>query len=176
MLLDEAVEVRDDLWFRVGEARSCCGEATLGDEVSQQAHFANRHRCVLTETPNPSRYRDSRTDRDLMERAPTFCGQERMMASNLDRTARPRRDLEARLDAAVHPGVDFLRLHRAIPREPENRWHPLSYRRFDRQPLPCCGIDNDTIIFYTLPHARSARNDDQVRVLEPTRHPVQVVK
>src|SRR5260370_7695457 len=105
-----------------------------------------------------------------MKRLPAICSQERMMASDLDRTARPRCDLEARLDAAVHPGVDFLRLHRSIPREPENRWHPLSYRRFDRQSLPCCGVDTDTITFYPLPHARSAPPHPPLQDLYPTHH------
>src|SRR6266851_2400827 len=176
VLRDHMVEIGDDFWVRVGEAWSCPGKAPFGDEVSQQTHFAQLDRCVVAEAPYPSGHADARADCNVMKRSPPLCGQERMMASNLDRATSPGRDLEARLDAAVHPGVDFLRLHRPIPAEPENRWHLPSYRGFDRQPLPRRGVDNDTIILYTLPHARPARNDDQVRVLEPTRHPIQVVE
>src|SRR5712691_40872 len=117
------MEVAENLRIGVGETWSCPSKAPFGDEVSQQAHHAEGHRCVEAETGHPSGHADAGADRNVMKRMPALCGQERMMASNLDRTTRPSRDLEARLDAAVHPRVNFAWLYRSIPTEAEYRWH-----------------------------------------------------
>src|SRR5437588_12618260 len=47
---------------------------------------------------------------------------------------------------------------------------------FDGQALPTKWIVEEAVTFEALSHSRSSRDDDQVAVLEPTRHPVQVVE
>src|SRR6266446_9981351 len=98
------------------------------------------------------------------------------MARDLNGTAGSSRNPKTRLDSTVHPRMDFLRFDRSIPSEPKNRRHSFSDGVFDGQTFACSGVDNDTIMFYTLPHRGPTRHDDQVRVLEPARHAVQVVE
>src|SRR5260370_35792439 len=132
---DQSVEVGDDLGICVGEAGGCAREPTLRDEIAEKTRLADRLRCVLAETLDPSRNGDARAGRDVVERPPTLDGQERMVARDFDRATGPSYDAETWLDAAVDPGVDVLWLGPSIPRKPENGRHSATYGLLDRQPL-----------------------------------------
>src|ERR1700693_4692513 len=99
-----------------------------------------------------------------------------MMASYLDRPSTTRRDLETRFDTAVDPLGDLIGLHCPVRCESKDLLLVLSNSFLYGQALTGFWVDNKTVMFYALPHRRPASHDDQVGVLEPARHPVQIVE
>src|SRR5216683_7229937 len=96
--------------------------------------------------------------------------------TTLYRSTASGRHLETGFDTAIDPIADPVRLDRTIRAESEDLRQVALYGFFDGQTFTSRGVDNKAIILYTLSHGRSPRDDDQVRVLEPAGHPVQVVE
>src|SRR5229473_8288539 len=99
-----------------------------------------------------------------------------MMAGHFDRPSAARGYLETGFDATVDPLAHIARLHRAVGGEAEDRGHPTADSLLNRQTLPRFWVIDDAVVADALSHRRPTRDDDQVRVLEPARHPVQVVE
>src|SRR5450759_1569326 len=87
-----------------------------------------------------------------------------------------RGDLETRFYAAVDPFAYLVRLDRPIRREAERRRYTTPDCFLNGQSLPSSWVIDEAVVAEALSHRRPTRHDDQVRVLEPACHPVQVVE
>jgi len=111
---DCVVKIRNDLGIGVRESRRFSGEATLGNEVSDQPDLGQLKARVRAEAVDRPRYRNAVSNDHIVERLPTPDRHERMVTSNFDRPTRPSRDLEAWLDAAVDPSGNVIWLDTSI--------------------------------------------------------------
>src|SRR5229473_1921709 len=170
------VKIGDDFGIGVRKTRGIAGQTALRDEVSKQPDPPKSPRGVLTKTVDDSRDSNRLADDHVVQWLPaTYC-QKRVVTRDFDRSTAARRHLETGLDTAIDPLADLVRPDRTIRAESEDLGQVALHGFFDRQTLASSKIDNKTIIFYTLSHSRSPCNDDQVRVLEPACHAVQVVE
>ena len=173
---DGLAVVSDDVRIRIRDVRSRAGQRPFRYEVTHETdHFVWRG-SVGAKAVDNSRHSNLVADHDVMQRLPSTNRQERVVPGDFDRATRSRGDLETRLDAAVHPGGNLVRLDSAIRCKAVNLWYLPPDRVFDGQPLASLKVDNETITFNTLSHRRSSCDDDQVAVLESAGHAVQVVK
>ena len=98
------------------------------------------------------------------------------MTRNLDRTAAASGDLEAWLYPTVNPGMYIARLDTSVRCKAMDLENLSMNRLFDGHPFARGWIVDESVASGALSHGRTSRDDDQVAVLEPARHPVQVVE
>src|SRR5713226_6537995 len=91
--------------------------------VAQERPSSGPHPDGVRERTGGSRHGNASADGDVVKGPPPLDGEEGMVAGDLDGTAGSCRHPEARLDTAVHPGVDVLWLNGSIPRKAENGRH-----------------------------------------------------
>src|SRR5713101_2527847 len=99
-----------------------------------------------------------------------------MVPRDLHGASRSCHELETRLDPAIYPGRNMLRLDSPVPCKPQDTWNPALDVFLESYPSSSIWIVNQSVGTPALPHRRPARHDDQVRVLEPARHAVEVVE
>src|SRR5207249_3443396 len=130
----------------------------------------------MPEAVSPAWNSDLVANHNLLEWLPAANGQEWMMSRNLDGTSAPGNHLETRFDSAVDPVGDINRLDPTVPSQSMDRSKPALNRLRNSHPLTGCRIVDKRGVAGALTHRGPARDDDQVAVFEPARHPVQVVE
>src|SRR5437867_8610320 len=130
----------------------------------------------MPEAVSPAWNSDLVANHNLLEWLPAANGQEWMMSRNLDGTSAPGNHLETRFDSAVDPVGDINRLDPTVPSKSMDRSKPALNRLRNSHPLTGCRIVDKRGVAGALTHRGPARDDDQVAVFEPARHPVQVVE
>src|SRR6267143_2086839 len=99
-----------------------------------------------------------------------------MVPSDLNAATRSCEDLETWLDPTIDPRFDLMRLNLSVQREPKDTRKPALHVLLKGYAGSRIWIVNESVSPPALSHARSPRDDDQVRVLEPARHAVEVLE
>src|SRR5437879_2066896 len=99
-----------------------------------------------------------------------------MVPSDLNAATRSCDDLETWLDPTINPCCDLMGLHLPVQCEPIDTRKPALHVLLEGYAGSRIRIVNESVSPPALSHRRPARHDDQVRVLEPSRHPVEVVE